>query len=87
MKKSRPYQVVCMLSSGKAEVKGESTSLEISTDIVWIVQTVFMSKKTKTTSFEKSLNAIENTLHYFVTTMVDIYKDTLSRVKKEEKVL
>ncbi|RUM63142.1 MAG: hypothetical protein DSZ04_06245 [Sulfurimonas sp.] len=76
-----------MLASGKAEVKGESTSLEVAIDIVWIVQTVFMSKKTKTTSFEKSLNVIRNTLHYFVTTMVDIYENTLSRVKKEEKAL
>jgi hypothetical protein len=82
-------RAVCVVASGKALVSEESTSLVVTTDISGVVQTEFMSKKAKTTSFTKSLQISGDTLHYFETTMVDIYgksfehtdENTLTRVQ------
>ncbi len=66
-------RAVCVVASGKAVVSEEGVSIEVSTDASGVVQTDFMSKKAKTTSFKNSLKITGDTLHYFETTMVDIY--------------
>ncbi|MDQ7067451.1 MAG: heme-binding beta-barrel domain-containing protein [Sulfurimonas sp.] len=81
-------RAVCVVASGKAEVNAKSVSIEVATDISGVVQTEFMSKKAKTTSFKNTITITDDTLHYFETTMVDIYgnsfehtdENTLTRV-------
>ena len=67
-------RVVCVLASGKAESEGNSqTVLNVSTDVSGVLQSPFMHKRAKTTSFKQTMTLTGDELHYHETTMVDIY--------------
>jgi hypothetical protein len=67
-------RAVCVVASGKA-VRSEDGTIEIKVvaDEAEVVQTDFMHKKAKTTSFVNTIRIKGDELHYFETTMVDIY--------------
>jgi len=71
-------RAVCLLAVGTAEVKEDKTvvinvATEENSDSWGILQAPFMHKKAKTTSFKQKMTIKGNELHYFETTMVDIY--------------
>ena len=67
-------RAVCLLATGKAKTGSDGeVVIDVSTDESGIVQASFMHKKAKTTSFKQTMTLKGNELHYFETTMVDIY--------------
>ena len=67
-------RAVCVLAEGSAVTDADGkVVITVSTDVSGVVQTDFMHKKAKTTSFKNTLTLDGDELHYFETTMVDIY--------------
>ena len=67
-------RAVCVLAVGKATTDNDGkVTIVVSTDESGVVQTDFMHKKAKTTSFKNTLTLHDGQLHYAETTMVDIY--------------
>lgn len=66
-------RAVCVLAQGRAEEINGNTVINVSTDGSGVVQSPFMHKKAKTTSFKHTLTIKEDEIHYHETTMVDIY--------------
>jgi len=67
-------RVVCVLAQGEAKTEENGdTVINVSTDVNGVLQSPFMHKKAKTTSFKQTFIIKGNELHYHETTMVDIY--------------
>jgi len=66
-------RAVCVLATGRATVTDTAVEFSVATDESGVVQTDFMHKKAKTTSFKIDMKLEGDTLHYAETTMVDIY--------------
>lgn len=67
-------RAVCVLAAGKAEAdENTQTIINVSTDDSGVIQSPFMHKKAKTTSFKHTLAIKGDEIHYHQTTMVDIY--------------
>jgi len=70
-------RAVTLLAGGKASVEDGSTVIEVSArlgDENWgIVQSPFMGKKARTTSFQHRLVVADDSLSYSETTLLDIY--------------
>jgi len=67
-------RAVCVVATGKAVTEADGTiSIKVVAEEADVVQTEFMHKKAKTTSFENTIRLKGDELHYFETTMVDIY--------------
>ena len=66
-------RAVCVLATGGASVSTGKVVLNVATDESGVVQTDFMHKKAKTTSFKMELTLEGDLLHYAETTMIDIY--------------
>ena len=67
-------RAVCVVATGKAVTQEDGTiEISVKADQDGVVQTDFMHKKAKTTSFGNNLRLKGDELHYFETTMVDIY--------------
>ena len=66
-------RAVCVLATGSATMSPTAVVLRVATDESGVVQTNFMHKKAKTTSFKMEMKLEGDILHYAETTMVDIY--------------
>jgi len=70
-------RAVCLLAAGTAITNETGVVIDVATDQnsdSWgIVQSPFMHKKAKTTSFKQTMTIKDKELHYHETTMVDIY--------------
>ena len=71
-------RAVCLLAAGDAVVESDGTiTINVKTkdnsDSWGIIQSPFMHKKAKTTSFKQTMTVKGNEIHYHETTMVDIY--------------
>jgi len=67
-------RAVCVLAQGKAKVEdNRKVVINVSTDVSGVIQSSFMHKKAKTTSFKHTLSIEGDEIHYHETTMVDIY--------------
>lgn len=71
-------RAVCLLAEGTYTVKENGdVTINVQTDVLsqscGIIQSQFMHKKAKTTSFKHTLTIKGNELYYHETTMVDIY--------------
>jgi len=69
-------RAVCLVAGGKATFNDGAILLEVSADSSGIVETDFMAKKAKTTSFKNTLTISGDTLYYHEITMVDIYGES-----------
>ena len=68
---------VCVVAIGKAITQEDGTiEINVLAKEEDVVQTSFMYQKAKTTSFTNNLRIKGDELHYFETTMVDIYGDS-----------
>jgi len=67
-------RAVCVLAIGSSTTadNGDIT-INVATDESGVIQTSFMHKKAKTTSFKQTMTIKDNEIHYHETTMVDIY--------------
>ncbi len=71
-------RVVCVLATGSVTSQDDNKIvIDVATDAescsADIIQSPFMHKKAKTTSFKMTLTIQENEIHYHQTTLVDIY--------------
>jgi len=66
-------RAVCVLATGSATASNTAVVFRVATDESGVVQTNFMHKKAKTTSFKMEMKLEGDTLHYAETTMIDIY--------------
>jgi len=67
-------RAVCVVAIGKAVTSEDGTiEIKVVAEEDGVVQTDFMHKKAKTTSFANTIRLKGDELHYFETTMVDIY--------------
>ncbi len=67
-------RAVCVLAKGKAQTAEDGgMTIGVAAAQADIVQSPFMLEKAKTTSFTHTMTLRDGQLHYFETTMVDIY--------------